>query len=548
MENTQEEITPPTTPAPLLPPLRRYKRFTPEQWAEVKERLIAGAPARVLSAEYGMAVSTIHKRASAEKWREVDGRAGRTIPRRNSISPKMHAQVRELYSVKKLTAPYITQLTGVSVSYIRKRASIEGWTKQKTAAPPVELPPDPPPPEPPPPWDEIAHDAQRAPQGAWRTWLFQGGRGAGKTRAGAEWFDAMARATPHGVFALVGATYHDVREVMIEGESGIVNLGRGEPPQYEVSRRRLVYREGAVAFAFSAEESRRLRGPQFHGAWADEFCAWPKPADTLSNLRLALRRGPNPRLVITTTPKAIPELRRLHDEKGCIVTRAGSIANADNLSPAFIEHLRDVYGETNLARQELDGVMLEDAPGVMWTHKTLRDCRGATPESFERVVVAVDPPAGTGGSACGIVVAARREGRGYVLADYSVRDHSPLGWARRVCAAARDFNADAIVAEANQGGDMVRATLAGAGPVCGIELVRAHTSKRFRAAPVSMLYERGRITHCGDFVELEEEMMAMSRDPLKRDSTGDRADALVWALSHLLVDVLPVPLWRVRGV
>jgi len=571
-------------------------RYSAEVWAAAMADYRRGDSARKVAARHGMTPSAVyhhaarygyaktvflHERAPVRAAQlpvaatpdreilrrlasgEIDDLSDITIPQvlgalvgnaKNRIVVRRHAseenkrKALEEYHAG-LTARVVADRFGISESLLRRLITDNNATKTVHTAPtPAPLPTPPPPPEPPPPWEDMAHVAQRAPEGAWRTWLFQGGRGAGKTRAGAEWFDAMARANDSGVFALVGATYHDVREVMIDGDSGIMNLGRGDPPYYEVARRRLRYSNGAVAFAFSAEESRRLRGPQFHGAWADEFCAWNKPSQTLAMLRLALRRGPDPRLVITTTPKAIPDLRKLHGEKGCVVTRAGSDANAHNLSPHFLEHLRDIYGDTDLARQELDGVMLEAAPGVMWSHKTLRDCRGATPESFERVIVAVDPPAGTGGSACGIVVAARRQGRGYVLADYSCRDLSPLGWARRVCEAARDWNADAIVAEANQGGDMVRATLAGAGPVCRIELVRAFASKTHRAAPVSMLYERGRITHCGDFAELEEEMMAMSRDgvSINRAVGGDRADALVWALSHLLVDVMPEPLWRVR--
>lgn len=570
----------------------RGKRFGLEIWQKAQQAYESGASPEEVAARFGMAAKTVSSRAWREAWTRTPSRATTDVLLGSINAPAARRIIAELRDAaldisraftvvhdriaaaplekkrkrtsQKLSPEALEQMFsrydagetatslgpqyGLTERAARALISRHKRTRKENPRPALEMPEPEPPPPPPPPWDDMAHPAQKAPEGAWRTWLFQGGRGAGKTRAGAEWFDALARANKNGVFALVGATYHDVREVMIEGESGLMNLGRGDPPYYEVARRRLCYSNGAVAFAFSAEESRRLRGPQFHGAWADEFCAWTKPSQTLAMLRLALRRGDLPQLVVTTTPKAIPELRALHGEKGCVITRAGSDANADNLSPSFIEHLRDIYGDTVLARQELDGVMLDDAPGVMWTHQMLRDCRGATPESFERVIVAVDPPAGTGGSACGIIVAARRQGRGYVLADYSVRDLSPLGWARRVCEAARDFNADAIVAESNQGGDMVRATLAGASPVCGIELVRAFASKTFRAAPVSMLYERGRITHCGDFAELEEEMMAMSRDgvSLNRHVGGDRVDALVWALSHLLVDVMPAPLWRVR--
>ncbi|HVK81305.1 MAG TPA: terminase family protein [Verrucomicrobiae bacterium] len=380
-------------------------------------------------------------------------------------------------------------------------------------------------------WDEIAHDAQRAPALPWSTWLFQGGRGAGKTRAGAEWLAARAEASP-GIYALVGPTQHDVREVMVDGVSGLRNLPGRARPHFEKSRRRLLWPNGSVAYAFSAEEPERLRGPQFEAAWADEFCIWPKPAETLAILRMGLRLGDAPQLVVTTTPKAIPALRALRAEKSCVTTQAATFANAAHLAPTFLDGLHTLYGGTRLAAQELDGLLL-DGDGALWRAEDLAAARGAKPAGLDRVVVGVDPPAGHDGAACGIVVAGKSGARAYVLADRSALGLSPLGWATRVAEAARDFGAAEIVAEANQGGDMVRATLASAGAPCAVRLVHASQGKRARAEPIAALYEQGRVTHCDAFGALEEELMALG----VAESAGllDRADALVWALSALML-------------
>jgi phage terminase large subunit-like protein len=509
--------------------------YAPEIWEEVRRRHEAGETAIALSKIFGMRPGTIHTRASAEKWQRCGG--GERVKRatRVHVSEPAWLQIYDLYE-RGATASHIVGLFQCSESSVRKRLHRNGRSKTKSAKPPIEFPPEPEPP-PPPPWKDIAHPAQLSPAGRWSTWLFQGGRGAGKTRAGAEWLAAQANANPKGIFALVGATLHDVREVMIEGPAGLMNLPGLTGLRFESSRRRLIFPQGAVAYAFSSEEPRRLRGPQFDGAWADEFCAWQHPRDTLDTLRLGLRRGPDPRLVVTTTPKPIPELRALRAERSCVVTQAGSAANAGNLSPRFLEGLLEIYGDTTLAAQEIEGVLVDGHANAVWTPETLRGVRGRVPEAFDRIVVAVDPPAGTSsganGSACGIIVAGRRGRRGYVLADHSVAGLSPLGWATRVSAAARDFGAQAIVAEANQGGDMVRATLATAGAPCAIDLVRAQVSKKARATPVAALYERGRITHCGAFVQLEEELMALDAN---RDVPFDRADALVWALTVLMLD------------
>ncbi|MGZ8363246.1 MAG: terminase large subunit domain-containing protein, partial [Caulobacteraceae bacterium] len=307
---------------------------------------------------------------------------------------------------------------------------------------------------------------QQPPEGGWRTWLMLGGRGSGKTFAGARWLNEQARKS--GSLALVGPSLHDVREVMIEGPSGVRAItGPDVRPRYEPSRRRLLWDSGAIGHVLSAEDPESLRGPQFHAAWADEFCVWPHPAETLALLRMGLRMGDDPRLVVTTTPKPIAALRALKAEPSTVCgLSAPSSCNAENLAPGFLENLLEIYGGTRLAAQELEGLLVEDGEAALWRAAELAACRGAR---LERIVVAVDPPAGSakpGGAACGVVVAGRAGNRAYVLADRSLGGRSPMGWAERAVAAAREFAAHAIVAEANQGGEMVRAVLAGANPPC----------------------------------------------------------------------------------
>nr|WP_246263588.1 terminase family protein [Caulobacter soli] len=374
---------------------------------------------------------------------------------------------------------------------------------------------------------------QLPPDDPWSTWLFLGGRGAGKTFAGSSWIKEQSRHV--GSLALVGPTFHDVREVMIEGPSGLKSLyPAGRRPIWRASRRRLEFHNGAVAQAFSAEDPDSLRGPQFHAAWADEFCAWPKPAETLAMLRFGLRLGTDPRLVVTTTPRPIRALRNLIAEPGTVDTRAPTSANEAHLAPAFLSTLQSLYGGTRLAAQELDGLIVE-GEGGLFRAEDLARCRGAPPAAFDRVVVAVDPPATAGGDACGIVVVGRFGDRAFVLADRTAKGLSPNGWARRAVDAAVSWTADALVAEANQGGDMVRSVLAQAGPPCAVKLVKASVGKRARAEPVAALYEQGRVVHCGAFPALEEELMALGSGDL--DHSPDRADALVWAVSELMLGV-----------
>ncbi|MCG2663492.1 terminase family protein [Brevundimonas sp.] len=365
----------------------------------------------------------------------------------------------------------------------------------------------------------------------WATWLLLGGRGSGKTFAGSVWIDTLARKSKVNL-ALVGPALHDVREGMVEGASGIKALAEpGDRPRWEAGRRRLLWKNGSAAYAFSAEDPDSLRGPQFHAAWAAEFCVWRKPEAVLSNLRFGLRLGAAPRLAVTTTPRPIPALRRLMAEAGTRVDRAATALNAKNLSPGFLAHLTDVYGGTRLAAQELEGQVVE-GEGALFGVEDLKRARGSRPAELDRVIVAVDPPASAHGDACGIVVAGRKDRRAFILADRTVRGLSPGGWAAAVCRAARDFDAQEVAAEANQGGEMVRNVLRQSDCPAPVELLHASRSKAARAEPVALLYEQGRVVHCGDFPALEEEMLALGCDG---GPSPDRADALVWAVSRLML-------------
>lgn len=386
-------------------------------------------------------------------------------------------------------------------------------------------------------WNFWARAEQLAPPGPWRVWLFLGGRGAGKTRAGAEWVSAQARGGRAGRIALVGPTFHDVREVMVEGHSGLRSIV-DEKPAYEASRRRLVWANGAQAFCFSAEDPEALRGPQFDAAWCDELCFWAYPDETLATLEHGLRLG-RPRMVVTTTPRPIRALKRLVAAPDTTVTRSSTWANAHNVAPDFIAALNERWAGTPHHRQELLGELIEDVEGALWRRADIEAARAHVEGPFDRVVVAVDPPVSAGKDAdtCGIVAAARR-GDGaascaLVLADASVQGAHPNAWAARVAALAASVGADAIVAEANQGGELVRAVLNAAAPGAPVRLVHASEGKRARAEPIAALYAQGRVKHAAAFPALEDEMCAFGAAGFKH--SPDRVDALVWALTDLML-------------
>ncbi|MFN3669289.1 MAG: terminase large subunit domain-containing protein [Brevundimonas sp.] len=612
-----------------------------DDWHALLDRYVAGEPIRTLAAEYRTSPSSIHRNAKEFGMRKKDHRRAVYLPK-GPPPVVVTRDGRELTVVcaevafafdpedpagteRAILAQFGDAVTtgerrngtylGRMVFMVRRilsggplfgpaaaAAAAAADDDEAASAPPIELRPAQRPP------------GRRADGSDWSTWLFLGGRGAGKTLAGASWLADQAEALgAGGRLALVGPTLHDVREVMIEGPSGIRSLprwSRRTRPVYEPSRRRLVFANGCVAQAFSAEDPDSLRGPQFSGAWADEFCAWPAvgargAGETLALLRMGLRlplagrgegRGARvegdgegqagaadaaiasplaprpslpPKLVVTTTPRPTRALIALRDEASCVLTHATTAENAAHLSAGFLEELRGLYGGTRREAQELEGRIV-DLAGALFTAEMMararvegRGSRGEVengtggaregaglsplaprPSPLDRIIVALDPTTTVTGDACGIIVAgARRRADGVreavVLADRSAAGLSPDQWGRRAVAAAVEFGAGAVVAEVNQGGDMVRAVLKTAGCSLRIREVRATRGKRVRAEPVAALYEQGRVRHAPadgvPLTALEDELMAFAGE-MEGAGSLDRADALVWAVTDLLID------------
>lgn len=386
-------------------------------------------------------------------------------------------------------------------------------------------------------WPVWAHDGQLPDGDDWAVWLIRAGRGFGKTRAGAEWVSAVARARPAARIALVGATMDEVRAVMVEGVSGLIALCRhGEHHEWRSGTGEFTFASGAKAFAYSAEAPEKLRGPEHDAAWCDELAKWRHAEATWDNLMLGMRVGERPQTVVTTTPRPTRLMRRIMAMPGVLETR-GATRDNFNLSDQVRATLADQYGGTRLGRQELDGDLIEEAADAFWTRDLLDRHRVMTPPPLVRVVVGVDPPAGVGRDACGIVAMGHgADGIGYVVEDASVHGLPPEGWARAVAACAARHGADRVVVEGNQGGAMVESVLRQADGGMPIDRVHAVDGKQARAEPVSVLYAGGRIRHCGTWPELEDELCGLS--PAGYDGPGrspDRADALVWAATFLLL-------------
>lgn len=371
------------------------------------------------------------------------------------------------------------------------------------------------------------------PSGDWRTWLILAGRGWGKTRTGAEWVIDRVE-DGHQRIALIGPTAADVRDVMVEGESGLLRVAPEDMlANYEPSKRRITFASGAICTTYSADEPDRLRGPQHDAAWADELAAWRYP-DAWDQLQFGLRLGDDPRTIVTTTPRPTREIRELVKASTTVVTRGSTFDNADNLAPAFLDRILQKYEGTRLGRQELYAEILDDVPGALWTRAMLEHAVTACPSPLpdtERMVVAIDPAVTSGEDSdeTGIVVAGRTGSQAFVLADYTCR-LSPDGWARRAVDAYHQHKADRIVAEANQGGDMVRTVLRTVDASVPVKLVHATRGKRVRAEPVAALYEQQRVFHTAVFPELEDQLVTWTPDS---PSSPDRLDALVWALTDL---------------
>ncbi|MDP0928254.1 terminase family protein [Paracoccus onubensis] len=395
---------------------------------------------------------------------------------------------------------------------------------------------------------------QLAPDGDWKSWVVMGGRGAGKTRAGAEWVRAQVEgATPDAPgrcrrVALIGETFDQVREVMVMGDSGILACCPPDRrPVWEAGRRRLVWPNGAVATCYSGHEPEALRGPQFDAAWVDELAKWKRAEECWDMLQFALRLGAHPQQVITTTPRNVAVLKRIVRQASTVVTHAPTEANRAYLAESFLAEVQARYGGTRMGRQELEGVLLEDAEGALWTTAMLEACRVDAFGDLDRIVVAVDPAVTSGGDECGIVVAGvRAEGdpsgwRACVLEDATVRG-SPLDWAKAAVAALRRHGAERLVAEVNQGGDLIENVVRQVDPLVPFRALRASRGKGMRAEPVAALYEQGRVKHLRGLGALEDQMCRMTLRGYDGQGSPDRVDALVWALHELMIG--PAAQWR----
>lgn len=394
-------------------------------------------------------------------------------------------------------------------------------------------------------WRFWARPGQMPPSWNWRVWVLTGGRGCGKSWTGANWINEKAQTTER--LALIGRTAADIRDVMIEGDSGL--LRQAPPwfqPTYEPARRRVVYPNGAFALCFSADEPNLLRGPQFEAAWADELAAWRKLEETWNNLMFCLRIGEQPQVVVTTTPRPLKTLKTIIALASTHRTNESTYANVQNLADQWAEEIISQYEGTRLGRQELHGEILDDNPNALWTREMVDDNRVVKAPDLDTITVAVDPPASdnpTENTAeCGILVGGRkgrksdRKSECFVLDDMSLGRVRPEEWGRQVVTAYHKYKAGKIVAEQNNGGSMVRSTIQAIDPKIKVELVSASRGKLTRAEPVSTLYERNRVHHVGHFPELEDQQCEWEPGA----PSPDRMDALVWLVTDLMLGELPI--------
>lgn len=398
-------------------------------------------------------------------------------------------------------------------------------------------------------WRLVGRDEQQLPDGDWSTWLIMAGRGFGKTRTGSEIINQMAMQGGYGRLALIAETAADARDVMVTGKSGILNTGNPrDRATYNPSIRRVTWPNGAIATTYSAVEYDQLRGPEHDGGWIDELAKFRYAQDAWDMYQMGLRIGNKPRTIITTTPKPIPLLKKIMAEKATIITKGCTMDNAANLSASFIEQITARYAGTRLGRQELEAELLEDVPGALWTNAMLENSRIEALPSMNRIVVGVDPSGtkgGESGDSVGIVVCGKgNDGLGYVIADYTCK-LSPDGWGRRVAQAYANHQADRVVAESNFGGAMVEAIIRAAAPSLPVKMVTASRGKVIRAEPVAALYEQGRVKHLHpaantnvdtSLLALEAQLTAFASSGYIGEGSPDRADAMVWALTDLMLE------------
>lgn len=396
-------------------------------------------------------------------------------------------------------------------------------------------------------WRAVGRPEQLRPPGVgWMVWLILAGRGFGKSRTGAETVLEWVKSGKCRRVALIGPTAGDARDVMVEGESGLlaVSAADGFPAEYEPSKRRVTWPNGAIATLYSAEEPDRLRGPQHDGAWCDELASWKNPEDAWDMLQFGLRLGESPQIVVTTTPRPIPLVRKLIADETTVVTRGSTFDNSENLAPSFLTKIRDKYEGTRLGRQELFAEILDDNPGALWKLKQIDDLRVLRVPTLLRVVVSVDPSVTSheGSDEVGIGVAGvgmcTCKGtpalHGFVLEDQS-DILSPSAWADRVAKLYLKWGADRVVAEVNNGGDLVESNLRTLGNNdISYKAVHASRGKAIRAEPISGLYEQGKVHHLGSHPKLEDEMTQWN--PLTDKRSPNRVDWLVWAFTELLLD------------
>ena len=389
-------------------------------------------------------------------------------------------------------------------------------------------------------WRLWARQDQLPPPQDWTSWLLLGGRGSGKTRAGAEFIRSFAARFSGARLALIGETHSDTRDVMIEGVSGMLPIhALDERPVFEKTRGRLLWPNGTQAQLFSADEPDSLRGPEFNAAWCDEIAKWRYLDAAWDNLQFALRLGERPQQVITTTPRPVPLLKKLLADPHCVVSRAKTYDNSDNLPDAFFDSVIARYENTRLGRQELNGEMIEERDDALWSRSMIETSRvGATPD-LQRVVIALDPAASSSkkADACGIVAAGKgADGHAYVIEDATLQGVRPDMWAAKAIALYHRHQADALIAEVNQGGEMIEAVVHAIDPSVPVTPVRASRGKYLRAEPVATLYARGRVHHAGQFAALEDEMCDFAAGGLSNGRSPDRVDALVWAITALQLD------------